>query len=362
MRNTDPFVYWSSFRNVCDPEGRGFGQNRRRMLDELEDELDRAQQQGKKPDYNARRILFQTVAGVGREDAERAQRLYLRVTEQGGSGNQHLQESMLDLLGFAARPASIPFWKELLELRLSRDRFAERRRQFAIAALASLLAQGENEALEPMIEALGHDHADTRATAAEHLARAYVEAEREPPEEVIARLSSVASEDKALVARFKACTALRQLDRSCAPAMPGGSYELRVWLSGLAKVYRTIELGSGQSFDRLAGAILDAFGWDHDHLYAFYLNGKRFDDRYEVGLPEGDGYAMFGTKTPTVLTGELTLGELSLQKGDKFLFLFDFGDNHEFSIRVTEVRARAGSKTLPRVVKQAGRAPEQYGW
>lgn len=350
MRARDPFERWLIALEYSD--GRGFGPELRSSLDQLEKELKRARMTKKKPKYGSLYLQTYGFTSVRSEELQRVQRLYFRVVEQGGAGNQSLQESLLDLIGGAANPASIPFWNELLGLQRKRDRFSEKRRRFALAALALLLVRGEDEALEPMVEALELDHPDTRAAAAENLRRAYLIDERNPPDEVVERLTSVSTEDKALSARFTARMALQQLGLSCPPVLPGGAYAFKVWLSWSSDVYRVIELRSEHDLDCLAGAILDAFDWDHDHLYSFFVNGKLWDERYEVSHPDSDGSAF--------LADELSLGELVLSKGDKLLFLFDYGDNHEFMVRVTNVRSDAGDDVFPRVIKAVGDAPEQY--
>jgi hypothetical protein len=96
--------------------------------------------------------------------------------------------------------------------------------------------------------------------------------------------------------------------------------------------------------------------WDDDHLYAFCLNGERWDDRYLFNR-------RFDEEEDPPFADEVAIGELGLVPGHKFLYVFDFGDNHRFTIRVKGSREEAGGELLPRLVDRAGEPPPQYpGW
>jgi hypothetical protein len=87
-------------------------------------------------------------------------------------------------------------------------------------------------------------------------------------------------------------------------------------------------------------------------LYAFYLNGKRFDGRYEFGhecMEEAAAYAC-----------NAKIGELGIKARHRFLYYFDFGDSHQFRLVVTRIRNKAGTGPFPRVVESVGDTMEQY--
>jgi hypothetical protein len=57
------------------------------------------------------------------------------------------------------------------------------------------------------------------------------------------------------------------------------------------------------------------------------------------------------------------LGSLDLKKGKTFLYLFDYGDEWHFKVRVHAVNPQADpSVQYPRLVESVGVAPEQYKW
>jgi len=47
-------------------------------------------------------------------------------------------------------------------------------------------------------------------------------------------------------------------------------------------------------------------------------------------------------------------------KGDKMLFLFDYGDNWEFVIHLKSIEEPNLKKFYPQVIESVGEAPEQY--
>ena len=54
------------------------------------------------------------------------------------------------------------------------------------------------------------------------------------------------------------------------------------------------------------------------------------------------------------------LKDLALQKNQKFLFIFDFGDDHHFSVRVVGFGNVQKGMKYPLVLEAKGQAPEQY--
>lgn len=57
------------------------------------------------------------------------------------------------------------------------------------------------------------------------------------------------------------------------------AYRFQVVLEWKHEVRRTIELRGDQSLHDMHRAIQEAFDWDDDHLYAFYLSGRNWDKK-----------------------------------------------------------------------------------
>jgi hypothetical protein len=115
-----------------------------------------------------------------------------------------------------------------------------------------------------------------------------------------------------------------------------------------------IRIADTQSFYQLHEAILASLEWDDDHLFAFYLDNK-FQGSLAVidGDPETDGY----------FADEVLLSEAKMHEGQMIGYLFDFGDNHEFTLNISQIETYdPNSKAHAfdcEVVKRAT-PPEQY--
>ncbi|MEA2369769.1 MAG: hypothetical protein QOH12_163 [Solirubrobacteraceae bacterium] len=95
-----------------------------------------------------------------------------------------------------------------------------------------------------------------------------------------------------------------------------------------------------------------AFGWDDDHLYAFWLDG-RFWSR------EGAKFVRPGTSGTGNPTADVPLVELDLVVGAKIAYVFDFGDEWRVELRLRE-RTVADRAAYPRILQSRGKAPPQY--
>ena len=116
------------------------------------------------------------------------------------------------------------------------------------------------------------------------------------------------------------------------------------------RLYRHIRISADATLERLSQAILDAYGFEADHAYAFFMNGRVWDgeEAYYCPLLED------AERT----ADEAQLGELGLRVGAKFIYLFDFGEEWSFDCRVLEASGEPAGE--PSVVRSAGKAPEQY--
>ncbi len=130
-----------------------------------------------------------------------------------------------------------------------------------------------------------------------------------------------------------------------------GCYYLKVSLAH--NLYRTIKIGGNATFDDLHDTIQEAFDFYNDHLYAFFMDGKRWSRKGEVyWAPDGDG---------DIFTHEVTIGSAGLSEGKKFLYLFDFGDGWEFYITVLSIKPDEDEPDEAEIVESVGESPSQYG-
>ena len=129
------------------------------------------------------------------------------------------------------------------------------------------------------------------------------------------------------------------------------SYTFRVNHRALPEVWRDIELAEDQTMEDLHLAIQQAYGWYDDHLYSFYMSGKAWDSSSEIGSPWSDS---------RVHTHQVQVGLLKLKVGQGFLYLFDYGDNHEFDVTLRTINSQAGKGKYPKLVARQGDPPPQY--
>lgn len=64
------------------------------------------------------------------------------------------------------------------------------------------------------------------------------------------------------------------------------TYTFHVSLPGYGRVWRKVELVAEQTLEDLHLAIQDAYEFDDDHLYSFFMSGKAWDHSTEYCLPE----------------------------------------------------------------------------
>ncbi|WP_305906720.1 hypothetical protein Q9L42_019470 [Methylomarinum sp. Ch1-1] len=120
----------------------------------------------------------------------------------------------------------------------------------------------------------------------------------------------------------------------------------------LHKAYRLIQVSGSTILDDFASAILDAFDFDHDHLYQF-----SFKNVY--GYSEHISHPMMTDVAK--ITVECRVGELPLMQGMEIVFTFDFGDNWEFSCVVESILDQPCDQK-PKVLKKQGKPPKQYAF
>ncbi|MDQ5854647.1 MAG: plasmid pRiA4b ORF-3 family protein [Chloroflexota bacterium] len=133
-------------------------------------------------------------------------------------------------------------------------------------------------------------------------------------------------------------------------------FRIKVSLAWQKRVWRVIEILDNQTLEDLHDAIQDAFGWDDDHLYSFYMSNRAWDNLTVIARP-----TEFEYDPPTA--DEVTPAQLDLQQGQKFLYIFDFGDDLRHNIEVMHIVTPPPPGEFPRIVLRQGKAPVQYpGW
>lgn len=129
------------------------------------------------------------------------------------------------------------------------------------------------------------------------------------------------------------------------------AYEFKVQLE--SGCYRVIQCAGHHTFEDLHLAIQEAFSFDNDHLYSFFMDGKRWSRR-RIDCP-------YCEEPP--YSNEISIGQAGLYENQSILYLFDFGDEWEFRVTITSILHADSPPEHPVTVKVKGKAPEQYpGW
>jgi len=126
-----------------------------------------------------------------------------------------------------------------------------------------------------------------------------------------------------------------------------GTFIFKVSLS--RSCWRTITVFSEHYLEDVHEAIQDAFDFDSDHLYAFFMDGIPWSGDYI--------YAPGDTEGP--FSDQVRIGNLGLHVGQRFLYVFDFGSEWHFKVEVLDITSEPGPP-FPVITEKKGKSPEQY--
>ncbi len=115
--------------------------------------------------------------------------------------------------------------------------------------------------------------------------------------------------------------------------------------------YRHIRIDASETLAKLSEAILEAFDFSDDHAHAFFLNNSLWDN-------EDAYYSVIMEDAASRHSADYTLLSLSLNKGQQFKYLFDYGDEHIFQCRVLQILDEATE--TPTIIRSVGASPVQY--
>jgi len=131
-------------------------------------------------------------------------------------------------------------------------------------------------------------------------------------------------------------------------------YQFKVSLKEMPGIWRIIEIKGNQMLSSLHKAIFNAFDRFDEHLYSFFMSNKPFDKESEYNLPDPDDYRWETDAT------RIRIDTLHLKSGQKFLYLFDYGDEVFHEVEVIKIIEEVPEGAYPRVVKKKGKSPPQY--
>ena len=140
----------------------------------------------------------------------------------------------------------------------------------------------------------------------------------------------------------------RQVDP---PAGSSQLYELKVTLrDSRPPIWRRLRVLGDTALHSLHQIIQDAMGWTNSHLYHVTVDGRRYSER----RPDGD---LFGE--PPMDARRIRLQDFRLGEGDRFTYLYDFGDGWQHTVKVEGIAATELWKTYPRLLTAQRRCPPE---
>ena len=87
---------------------------------------------------------------------------------------------------------------------------------------------------------------------------------------------------------------------------------------------------------------------------------KRSEEEYTIREPEGESELASGMAHFKCFTDEKKLKDFNLKVKQKFVYLYDFGDDLDFEIEVKEIKKGERLLKRPKVVASQGKVPDQY--
>lgn len=113
---------------------------------------------------------------------------------------------------------------------------------------------------------------------------------------------------------------------------------LKIQMKGVTKppMWREVEVPADYNFAELHDVIQIVTGLENSHLWQF--NKSAYDDSLQIGIPmdHDDPYG-FGIESVTDVADETPLTKYLAQKGDELEYVYDFGDDWVFSVKVQKV-------------------------
>ena len=156
-------------------------------------------------------------------------------------------------------------------------------------------------------------------------------------------------EDEAFITTFKDLFIKGELEHTIKKEqrVVKGTYTLKV---SYEKAYAVFKVNSKITLEELHDIIQEIIRFDNDHLYCFYIEDEMGSLNTYVS-PEDMG---------NKYTDEIKIEELGLCEGKTFEYLFDYGDEWVFSIKVEKIDTIGVKIEEPLLMKIKGKFPEQY--
>ncbi|QAA33560.1 IS1096 element passenger TnpR family protein [Clostridium manihotivorum] len=127
-----------------------------------------------------------------------------------------------------------------------------------------------------------------------------------------------------------------------------GIYTFKVYIA--KNIWVKMQLDGKHTLDDLHDCIQDAFDFDNDHMYSFFMDGRPWShDKFTCPQEDEGPHA-----------DEVKIEELSLTDKQTFVYLFDYGDEWTFLVEVYSIEEADSRLLRPQVIETKGKPPKQY--
>ncbi|MHA7582188.1 IS1096 element passenger TnpR family protein [Paenibacillus vandeheii] len=103
-------------------------------------------------------------------------------------------------------------------------------------------------------------------------------------------------------------------------------------------IWRKIEIQETQTLGDFDRIIRESFGYDDDHLSAFYSGNVFSSTEYGEIEPNGQGRG-----------SNKKLKDMKLQSGDRLEYIYDMGDSHISLVELMDIGAEQAGGVYPRI-------------
>ena len=125
-------------------------------------------------------------------------------------------------------------------------------------------------------------------------------------------------------------------------------------------VLRRIEMLENHTLVDLHNIIQKSIGWTDPHLYSFFMGNKAWkNEDMEYTSTDADMDILdIADQHPKLAT--IKIKQLNLRPRQRFLYVFDFGEDHHFKIKVTGFGTVQNGQKYPSLTHSEGISPKQY--
>ena len=95
------------------------------------------------------------------------------------------------------------------------------------------------------------------------------------------------------------------------------------------EIWRRFQVVAGMTLDDLHDTIQIVMGWTDSHLHSFSIDGKRYSKVLSDDI-EMDG-------PPEIDEDDVLVGDVLKKKGQKLVYIYDYGDNWRHNLVVEEI-------------------------